>query len=120
MDQPTPTLPHAEVKMLLHGVDQMDGPDGLLDHPRANQPGSAPPPPPTLHYPARKRSHKQGHEVALRECFEDVTGRYEQENWEIIYPDGSSELHPAAGRVGGYGVFFTRGGTPPCGRGTNQ
>ena len=54
----------------------------------------------------RKRSRKQGHEIALREYFEDVIGRYEQENWEIIYLDGSSELHPVAGRVGGYGVFF--------------
>ena len=43
----TPTLPHTEVKRLLHGLDQLDGPDGLLDHPRANQPGSPPPPPDT-------------------------------------------------------------------------
>ena len=44
--------------------------------------------------------------MALREYFEDVIARYKQENWEIIYPDGSSELHLAAERVGGYGVFF--------------
>ena len=44
--------------------------------------------------------------MALNEYFEDVIARYEQENREIIYPDGSSELHPAARRVGGYGVFF--------------
>ena len=44
--------------------------------------------------------------LALREYFEDIFGRYEQENGEIIYPDGSSELHPASRRVGGYGVFF--------------
>ena len=44
--------------------------------------------------------------MALREYFEDIIAQYEQENWEIIYPHGSSELHPAAGRVGGYGVFF--------------
>ena len=47
MEHPSPTLPHIEVKMLLHGLDQLDGPDGLLDHPRANQPGSPPPPPDT-------------------------------------------------------------------------
>ena len=92
--------------MLLHGLDQLDGPDGLLDHPQANQLGSLHYPPPTLHYPTCKRLRKQGHEVALCEYFGDVIGRYEQENWEIIYPDGSLELHPAAARVGGYGVFF--------------
>ena len=59
MDHSTPTLPHAEVKMLLHGLDQLDGPDGLLDHPRASQPGSPPPHArPTLHYPVRNRSRK--------------------------------------------------------------
>ena len=44
MDQPTPTLPHAEIKMLLHGLYQLGGSDGLLDHPQASQPGSRPPP----------------------------------------------------------------------------
>ena len=67
MDHPTPTVPHTKVKMLLHGLGQLDGPDGLLDHSRANLLGSHPPP--TLHYPARKRSRKQGHEIALREYF---------------------------------------------------
>ena len=64
------------------------------------------PPPKGLHYPARKKSRKQGYEAALREYFEDIIGWYAQENWEIIYPDGSSELHPIVGRVGGCGVFF--------------
>ena len=104
MEHPTPTLPHFEIKMLLHGLGQLEGPDSLLDHPRANKPGSRPPT--TLHYPARKRSKKQGHEAALREYFEDVIRRYAQEGWEIIYPVGSLELHPTAERVGGYGVFF--------------
>ena len=26
--------------------------------------------------------------------------------WEVIFLDGTSEDHPAVGRVGGYGVFF--------------
>ena len=90
--------------MLLHRLQQLDGPDGVLDHPRANQPGSRPPP--ALHYPSRKKSRKQGHEAALREYFEAVIERYQKEGWDIILPDGSSEVHPTVGRVGGYGVFF--------------
>ena len=77
LEHPTPTLPHSEVMMLLHGLQQLDGPDGVLDHPRANQPGSRPPP--ALHYPSRKKSRKQGHEAALREYFEAVIERYQKE-----------------------------------------
>ena len=35
-----------------------------------------------------------------------VIGEYVQEGWEVIFLDGSSETHPEAGMVGGYGVFF--------------
>ena len=82
MEHPTPTLPHSEIKMLLHGLGQLDGPDGLLDH--YGQTSEGHPPPPTLHYPTCKRSRKQGHEAALREYLEDVISQYAQENWEII------------------------------------
>ena len=35
-----------------------------------------------------------------------VIDEYVAEGWEAIYPDGSSEIHPEAGMVGGFGVFF--------------
>ena len=38
--------------------------------------------------------------------FGDVIQRYELEGWSIIYPDGSLELQPVVGKVGGYGVYF--------------
>ena len=74
--------------------------------PEPTNQGLAPPPPPALHYPSRKKSRKQGHKAALREYFEAVIERYQKEGCDIIFPDGSSKVHPKVGRVGGYGVFF--------------
>ena len=88
MEHPTPTLPHSEVQMLLHGVKQLSGPEGLLDYSRAD---AWSPPAPTLLYPHRKKPKKQGHEEQLHQYFEDVIERYEREGWQIVCPDGSSE-----------------------------
>ena len=35
-----------------------------------------------------------------------VIDEYTQGGWEVAYTDGSSESHPQAGMVGGYGVYF--------------
>ena len=35
-----------------------------------------------------------------------VTQVYKQQGWTVVYPNGSSEQHPVAARVGGYGVHF--------------
>ena len=35
LEHPSPTLPHSEITTLLHGLCQLNGPDGLMDHPRA-------------------------------------------------------------------------------------
>ena len=32
LEHPTPTLPYSETTMVIHGLKQLDGPDGLLDH----------------------------------------------------------------------------------------
>ena len=77
LEHPTPTLPHSETKMLLHCLRQLNGLDGLMDHPRAQQP--PPPPDTTLHYWKHKKSRKQGHEEAMREYFEHVINR---ESWK--------------------------------------
>ena len=35
-----------------------------------------------------------------------IIDEYVAQGWEAIYPDGSSETHPEACMVGGFGVFF--------------
>ena len=44
--------------------------------------------------------------VQLAARCEEIIRGYQQQGWQIIYPDGSSEKHPEVGWVGGYGVFF--------------
>ena len=43
---------------------------------------------------------------AMAEAHQKVIDEYVAEGWEAIYPDGSSEVHPEAGMVGGFGVYF--------------
>ena len=42
----------------------------------------------------------------MAEAHQKVIDEYVAEGWEAIYPDGSSEVHPEAGMVGGFGVYF--------------
>ena len=65
-----------------------------------------PPPPPKLRFPARKQKNKFERAAELKAEHARAIKVYQEQGWNIIYPDGSSELHPEAGRVGGYGVFF--------------
>ena len=37
---------------------------------------------------------------------QSVIDEYTQGGWEVVYTDGSSDTHPQAGMVGGYGVYF--------------
>ena len=43
---------------------------------------------------------------AMAEAHQKVIDEYVAEGWEAIYPDGSSQVHPEAGMVGGFGVYF--------------
>ena len=92
LEHPTPTMPHSETQMLIHGLQQFNSPDGFMSHLCAAQPTSRPPP--TLLYPKWKKAKKQGHEEALCDYFESVIERYQKEGWCIIYLDRSSERHP--------------------------
>ena len=75
-----------------------------LRHPKVPQSkGRAPP---ALVKPQRKQRKTQIHKKELCENYEQFIERYVQARWEVVFPDWSSEQHPAAGQVGGYGVFF--------------
>ena len=76
---------------------------GNLQHPRLNQPH---PSPPRLRNPRPKKRKKDVYGPAMAEAHQKVIDEYVTEGWEAIYPDGSSEVHPEAGMVGGFGVYF--------------
>ena len=72
-------------------------------HPRLNQPH---PSPPRLRNPRPKKRKKDIYGPAMAEARQKVIDEYVGEGWEAIYPDGSSEVHPEAAMVGGFGVYF--------------
>ena len=58
LEHPTPTLPHSKATMLLYGLKPLEGPEGLLDHPRAMNPDSRPPADPVV--PPTEKAQKTG------------------------------------------------------------
>ena len=76
---------------------------GNLHHPRLNQPH---PSPPRLRNPRPRKRKKDIYGPAMAAAHQKVIDEYVAERWEAIYPDGSSEVHPEAGMMGGFGVYF--------------
>ena len=102
-EHPSPILPTDEITLLIKALESMR--DGtVLQHPRVAV--SSTRSPPQLRLPARKRPKKFQHAEELAARCEEIIRGYQQQGWQIIYPDGSSEKHPEVGWVGGYGVFF--------------
>ena len=68
-------------------------------------PTQAPPPPPKkkLYVPARKQKQNFENAEALAAQYETTIQTYQEQEWDIIYPDGSSEKHPEVGLGGGGG-----------------
>ena len=103
MEHPNPSFPHTETQLMIQALESL-GQGECLRHPRVQQ--AADRTPPRLVKPQRKRRKKELHKKELCEYYERIIARYAQAGWEIIYTDGSSEVHTSAGQVGGYGVFF--------------
>ena len=76
----------------------------VLQHPRLAVPDTRSPP--KLWFPARKRKHKFDQAAELRAEHALVTEVHKAQGWNVIYPNGSSEMHPVVGRVGGFGIIF--------------
>ena len=101
-EHPAPTLPTPEVRDMHRAIASLKE-TGNLQHPRLNQPH---PTPPRLRNPRPKKRKKDMYGPAMAEAHHKVIEEYVAEGWEAIYPDGSSEVHPEAGMVGGFGVYF--------------
>ena len=100
-EHPFPTLPRAEVKELHAALGNMKD-TGVVQHPRLDTLV----PPPKLHQPTRKKRKKDIHGAEMAATAQSVIDEYMQGGWEVAYTDGSSDTHPQAGMVGGYGVYF--------------
>ena len=100
---PEATMPAQEVRLLHAAVSQLKE-TGQLIHPRVQGLGSRSPP--QLRKPKRKKRKKELQAQQLVQAHNEQVEQYRQAGWDIVYTDGSSELHPEAGRVGGYGVYY--------------
>ena len=101
-EHPAPTLPTPEVRDMHRAIASLKE-TGNLQHPRLSQPH---PSPPRLRNPRPRKRKKDMYGPAMAEAHQKVIDEYVAEGWEAIYPDGSSEVHPEAGMVGGFGVYF--------------
>ena len=101
-EHPAPTLPTPEVRDMHRAIASLKE-TGNLQHPRLSQPH---PSPPRLRNPRPRKRKKDMYGPAMAEAHQKVIDEYVAEGWEAIYPDGSSEVHPEAGIVGGFGVYF--------------
>ena len=101
-EHPAPTLPTPEVRDMHRAITSLKE-TGNLQHPRLNQPD---PSPPKLRNPRPRKRKKDMYGPAMAEAHQKVIDEYVAEGWKAIYPDGSSEVHPEAGMVGGFGVYF--------------
>ena len=102
-----PTLPTPEVRDMHQAITSFKE-TGNLQHPGLNQPH---PSPRRLRNPRPGKRKKDMYRPAIAEAHQKVIDEYVAEGWEAIYPHGSSEVHPEAGMVGGFGVYLGITGT---------
>ena len=81
-----------------------------------------PPPPPKLFFLAPKRRKQCEYGEALAAQCEEIISAYSSQGWDILYPDGSPEMHRetihcTTANSGGQPQETPRNGTPSLGAG---
>ena len=97
------TLPRVETHLPIEALSTMQQ-STVFQQPRVAVSSSRSPPKLRLH--AHNQQKKVEQAEVLRAEHARVTEVYRLQGWNIVYPDGSSELHQLVGRVGGFGAFL--------------